>query len=285
MPATGSTSIFGILRAAVRTSAATSAPSINSALDRPSFSNWLRSALVLASLTLNASMTMMPSSLALAESACLRASARTFLGRPISWLRLCGPNERPPPRNRLTRAEPWRAEPVPFCRYIFLPVRWISARFFTACVPARRFANCQTTQRWIRSVRGSRPKMPSDTVTDPALLPSSEVTFNSMSRALPGIRGGFFVLRRRRRCRIFGKLEFSGLWHAVRQPLLHGIAHRDPTAVDAGHGAFDQDKTARHVGLHHFQIERSHPLDAEMAGHLFVLEGFARILTTAGAAD
>src|ERR1700728_4004028 len=178
-----------------------------------------------------------------------------------------------------------RAEPVPFWRYIFLPVRWISARFFTACVPARRLANCQTTQRWIRSARGSRPKMPSDTVTDPALLPSSEVTFNSMSRALHGIGGGFLVLLRRHRRRIVGKLEFSGFRHAVRQLLLHGVAHHDPAAVDARHGAFDQDKAARHVGLHHFQIERGHPFDAEMAGHFLVLESLARILTAAGATD
>ncbi len=77
----------------------------------------------------------MPPSLALAESACLSASARTFLGSSMAWLRGVGPNERPPPRNRLTRAEPWRAEPVPFCRYIFLPVRMISARFLTSWVP------------------------------------------------------------------------------------------------------------------------------------------------------
>src|SRR5215470_2647734 len=79
----------------------------------------------------------MPPSLALAESACLRASARTFLGKPISWLRGVGPKARPPPRKMLTRAEPWRALPVPFWRYIFLPVRLISARFLTAWVPAR----------------------------------------------------------------------------------------------------------------------------------------------------
>src|ERR1700680_3383697 len=78
MPATGSTSMFGRLRAAARTSAPTLAPSMISALERPSFANWLRSALVFASFTLSASMTMMPSSLALAESACLSASARTF---------------------------------------------------------------------------------------------------------------------------------------------------------------------------------------------------------------
>src|SRR5580693_5077326 len=103
MPATGSTSIFGMLRAAVRTSAATSAPSMRRALERPSLSKCPRSALVLASFTLSVSITRMPPSFALAESACLSASARTFFGRPMAWLRVCGPNERPPPRNRLTR--------------------------------------------------------------------------------------------------------------------------------------------------------------------------------------
>src|ERR1700719_1951059 len=81
MPATGSTSIFGILRAAVRTPAASSAPSINSAFDRPSFSNWLRSALVLASFTLNASMTMMPSSLGFAGARRSARGRRPLLGR------------------------------------------------------------------------------------------------------------------------------------------------------------------------------------------------------------
>ena len=89
----------------------------------------------------------MPPSLALADSACRSASARTFFGRPISWLRTTGPKARPPPRNCGTRAEPWRAPPVPFWAYIFLPVRQMSARFFTAWVPARRLASCQMTQR------------------------------------------------------------------------------------------------------------------------------------------
>src|SRR5579863_2687039 len=284
MPTTGSTSIFGMLRAAVRRLPTGSAPSMINAFDKPSLAKFSRSTLVFASFRSNVSTITIPSSLALAESACLSASARTFFGKPTSWLRGCGPNERPPPRNRLTRAEPCRAEPVPFCRYIFLPVRWISARFLTACVPARRLANCQTTQRWMRSVRGSRPKMPSDTVTEPALLPSSEVTFNSMSRALLGIGGGCVVLYRRRR-RIVGELEFPRLRHAVRQLLLDGIAHRDPAAIDAGHRAFDQNKTARHIGLHHFQIKRGHPLDAEMTGHFLALEGLSRILTAARAAN
>src|SRR5579871_1264709 len=53
MPATGSTSILGMLRAAARTSAAISAPSINSALARPSFWKRERSSLVLPSFALS----------------------------------------------------------------------------------------------------------------------------------------------------------------------------------------------------------------------------------------
>src|SRR5216684_1971335 len=113
----------------------------------PSFSNCAMSALVFASFIFRSSTTMRSSLFAFAESACLSASARTFFGRPISWLRTCGPKARPPPRNCGTRAEPWRALPVPFCAYIFLPVRQISARFFTLWVPARRLASCQTMQR------------------------------------------------------------------------------------------------------------------------------------------
>src|SRR5690242_15615418 len=128
MPWIGSTSMFGRLRAASLSPASTSAPSTISALSRPSLAKLALSALVLPPSTAALSTTRMPPSLALADSACLSASARTFLGRPISWLRTTGPNERPPPRNRLARIEPWRAPPVPFWAYIFLPVRQTSAR-------------------------------------------------------------------------------------------------------------------------------------------------------------
>src|SRR5580692_1955372 len=285
MPAIGSTSTFGMLRAAERTPALTSAPSIISAFERPSFSKWPRSALVLASLRSKASITTMPSSFALADSACRSAKVRIFFGRPISWLRGCGPNERPPPRNRLTRIEPWRAPPVPFCRYIFLPVRWTSARPCTACVPARRLANCQMMQRWMMSARGSSPKMASDTVTEPDSLPSRVVTLSSMSRALCCWLGGRGRLGRRRRLRCrAGELELAGLWHAVGKFLLHRVAHHDPAALDAGDCALDQDQSALDVGLHDLQIERGHALDAHVPCHLLVLEGLARILPAAGRA-
>src|SRR5579863_10386403 len=131
------------------------------------------------------------------------------------------------------------------------------------------------------SARGSRPKMASESVTDPASPPSSVVTFSSMSRTPSALS----VDRDRRLSRIVGELEFAGLWHAVRQLFLHGIAHCDPAAFDARNSALDQDEAALDIGLHDFEIERGHPVDAQMTRHLLVLERLARILTAAGAAD
>src|SRR5271156_5140424 len=162
----------------------------------------------------------------------------------------------------------------------------MSARFLTACVPLWRLANCHTTQRWMRSVRGSSPKMVSDTVTEPEFLPSSDVTFSSMSRALLRCGGGR-LFARRRSCgsRGLGEFELAGLRHAVGQSLLHSIAHRDPAALDARHCAFDQNEAALNVGLHDFQVERGHAVDAEMARHFLVLERPAGVLPAAGRTD
>src|ERR1700739_3544231 len=132
----------------------------------------------------------------------------------------------------------------------------------------------------MRSERGSRPKMASDRVTEPDSLPSSDVTFNSISRALP-----FLADRDWRGRRIVGELELAGLRHAVRQSLLYRIAHRDPAAFDAGHGALDKNQTARNVGLPDLEVERSHPVHTEMTGHLFVLKSLAGIRPTTGRTD
>src|SRR6202022_851335 len=79
--------------------------------------------------------------------------------------------------------------------------------------------------------------------------------------------------------------ELARLRRVFRQRLFHGITHRDPSALGAGNGAFDQDQAARDIGLHHAQIERGDAVDAHMAGHLLVLEGLAGILTSAGRTD
>src|ERR1700760_4205193 len=224
-------------------------------------------------------MTTRSPSLALADSACLRASARTFLGRSVACERTTGPKARPPPRNCATRAEPWRAPPVPFCLYIFLPVRQISARPWVLGVPAWRLLSCHCTQRAMMSARGSRPKISSERLTEPAALPSRVVTFSSISRAL---------LRRlcfRRRLIPAGDLELAGLRRFLRQRLLHGVTHPDPAALRAGHGAFDQDQAALDVGLNDAQVERGDAVDAHVAGHLLVLPGLAGVLAATGRTD
>src|SRR6516164_3621722 len=106
------------------------------------------------------------------------------------------------------------------------------------------------------SARGSSPNMASETVTDPACLPSREVTFSSMSRPLLRFRRrGFLLGGFGRNRRGLGELELAGLGHVGGQSLLHRVAHGDPTALDARHGALDEDEAALDVGLHHFQIE------------------------------
>src|SRR4029078_12949025 len=141
------------------------------------------------------------------------------------------------PRGRCVRGrEPCRAPPVPFCLYIFLPVRQISARPLALCVPAWRLLSCHCTQRWMMSARGSRPKISSESCPEPASLPSRVVTFSSISRAL--------LLGRSLSLLTTGDLELAGLRSFLRQRLLDGVAHRDPAALGAGNGAFDEDQAA-----------------------------------------
>src|SRR5262245_15732882 len=100
------------------------------------------------------------------------------------------------------------------------------------------------------SARGSRPKIASGSVTEPAALPSMVVTLSSMSRALLhgglglaglGLAGGF-----RRGVR---QAELAGLGRLLGQRLLDRVAHCDPAALGAGHRAFHQDEATLDVGL------------------------------------
>src|ERR1700704_4452615 len=128
------------------------------------------------------------------------------------------------------------------------------------------------------SWRGSRPKISSESWTEPAALPSRVVTFSSISRAL--------LLGRRCRSLLTARdLELAGLRRFLRQRLLDGVAHRYPAALGAGNGAFDQDQAALDVGLHHTQIERGDAIDTHVTGHLLVLERLAGILASAGRTD
>src|SRR4051794_19965773 len=109
------------------------------------------------------------------------------------------------------------------------------------------------------SARGSSPKISSDSWTEPAALPSSVVTFNSISHAL-------LLGRRCRSLLTASKAELAGLRRILGQRLFHGIAHRDPSALGAGNGAFDQDETPLYVGPDHAQIERGDPIGTHVTG-------------------
>src|SRR6185437_7529043 len=167
-----------------------------------------------------------------------------------------------------------------FCAYIFLPVRQISERSLALCVPRWRLASCQLTQRWIRSVRGSSPKMSCDRLTEPASLPSRVVIFISISRAL--LLGRSLGLRVSLGSRL---AELAGLRRILRQRLLHRVAHGDPAALGARHRALDHDQAALDVELNDLQVERSDAVDTHVTGHLLVLEGLAGVLTAAGRTD
>ena len=127
--------------------------------------------------------------------------------------------------------------------------------------------------------------MASESVTEPALLAVEGGDFQFHITRPPSLQAAAGASARRGAASSLGELELAGLRHALRQPLLHRVAHRDPAALGARHRAFDQDEAALDVGLHHFEIERGDPVDAHMAGHFLVLEGLAGVLPAAGRAD
>src|SRR5262249_30254295 len=111
------------------------------------------------------------------------------------------------------------------------------------------------------SGRGARPKIVSFSSTEPAALPSREVTLSSMPRPLAARLG-------RRGCSPARFAERARLRSFLRQHLLHGVADGDPPTLCTRNCALDQDQAALDVGLHNLEIERCDPLDAEVARHL-----------------
>src|SRR3954469_9082244 len=133
-------------------------------------------------------------------------------------------------------------------------------------------------------MRGSRPKIVSDSVTEPVSLPSRVVIFNSISRALLLFRGAFGRLGL---CTRFGSglAELAGLRCFLRKRFLHGVTHRDPAALGARNRAFDQDQAAIQIELNDAQVEGGDAIDAHMARHLLVLESLAGVRAAAGRTD
>src|SRR5665213_1119023 len=279
MPATESSETCARLRAE-SWKLLSNSPSTTSARPTPILPKRLARSPVLILALLASSRTTIEPALALEDSAWRKPSAFTFLGRSYSWLCATGPMALAPPTNSGAERAPWRAWPVPFCLYIFFFVRFTSARVRILCVPARRLASCQTTTRWIRSARGSRPKMSSFSSTSPADLLSRLRTFVFISglcsrfrRHFFGQRCGLLALRNRTRHR------------RILVRLLDGVAHHHPAALGARHRAAHHDEAALDIDFRDFEILRCDVLVAVMAVHLLVLESLARILTAARAAQ
>src|SRR5579872_3741080 len=284
MPACGSTSTLGRLRAARANCSSTAAPAMMSTDSQPSFLNCWPSALVLASFICASSITTSLPSACFAESALLRPSRRTFFCRSKPWSRTTGPKITAPPRNCGERRLPWRARPVPFWRQGFLVVPWMSLMPFVAWVPARRLASCQFTTRARMSRRTGAPNTASGRSISPTSLLSRFLTETFISLAS---RLGSLGRRFRR-----GGLGLGGLergrerqLRVLRElPALGRIADQHEAALVAGDCALDQDDAALGVGGDYLEVLRGDPGRPHVARHALVLEDLAGILALTGRA-
>ena len=165
------------------------------------------------------------------------------------------------------------------------PVR-SSERFLTLCVPARRLASCQRTQRCRMSARGSRPKMarPTARPSRPA-VPSSVVTSSFITRS-PRQRGASASRASVGGC---GSAAARGTCRAsARRPAeLRLTASRTWTQPPSTPGTAPSTRIRpRSTSMRTTrQVLGGDALDAEVTGHLLALEGLARILTAAGRTD
>src|SRR5690606_1675979 len=78
----------------------------------------------------------------------------------------------------LTRREPCRALPVPFCLNIFAWVPWTSLRSLVLAVPARALARCQRTTSHRRCSLTSAANTSSATSISATPLPSRSITLS-----------------------------------------------------------------------------------------------------------
>src|SRR2546421_4721530 len=80
--------------------------------------------------------------------------------------------------------EPWRARPVPFCLYGFLPPPRTSPRVFTLCVPCRAAASWATTTWCISGMLACTLKTSSGSATARARSPSADSTSTLSSEGM-----------------------------------------------------------------------------------------------------
>src|SRR5581483_11246917 len=138
--------------------------------------------------------------------------------------------------------EPWRARPVPFWRYGFLPPPRTSPRFFVLCVPWRAAASWATTTWWISGMLTLASKISAGSSTVPTVSPAGERTLMVLIASGPLGRG----------------------------------ADQDEAAVRTGDGALDEQQALVRVNGVDGQVLGGHALVAHAAGHAQALEHAAR---------
>src|SRR5918993_2142755 len=135
----------------------------------------------------------------------------------------------PPPTYCGARVEPWRARPVPFWRYGFLPPPRTSPRVLVSCVPVRRPASWAVTTWCSTAALIGAAKSASLSSTSPTVLPV---------RSYRGMEG------------------------------MSGLLHEDQRPTRAGEAPLDEQQVAVGIGPHDADLLDGHALVAHVAGHL-----------------
>src|SRR5438876_845977 len=87
----------------------------------------------------------------------------------------------PPPAYCGARTEPWRARPVPFCRYGFLPPPRTAPLVLVAWLPCRAAACWATTTWWISGMLTFAPKNSAGSSTFLPPLPDGVTTLTVLT--------------------------------------------------------------------------------------------------------
>src|ERR1051325_10758593 len=162
------------------------------------------------------------------------------------------------------------------------------------CVPARRLASCQLTTRARMSPRTGSPNTSSANSMSPTSWLSRLRTVSFMPRlplsarfppaSLPARAPRRPRRWRRRPPRPRGASQGRRERQTVGRLALDRILDQHPAAFAARHRALDHQQAALGIGDNHLQALRRYPLGPEMAGHLLVLEGLARVRALPGRA-
>ncbi|GIX13021.1 MAG: hypothetical protein KatS3mg118_0980 [Paracoccaceae bacterium] len=249
--------------------ASTSAPSMISARDRPSFSHRSRSARVLRLADGRESSTTSPPAAAFADSAMLQAQRPHLLGQVMGMAarhRALGRAAVP----ELPRCG-CRGGPAGALLAIHLArgvVHLGPALASCACRPdawpaasAPRGAGCPRAAPARRSRRSAPPRRP---------LPASRVITSAFIPHPPPPEPA----ARRRTARFAGRRQRP----AARAPFTASRSIVTQPPFDARHRTLDHDQATLGIGAHHLEVLRRHPHRAHVAGHLLALEHLARIL-------